>query len=137
MKKILNILMAALVLTGISCSEDLEYKPGDVTPVQTLLLPADNYYVELQSASTATLRFSWEPALAADGQLPHYEVVFFGKPGGEIIYRCDAGSSTRRSTASPMPRASTSGPTVPSIGRSCRAGAWIPRLWLRRPAGWN
>ena len=94
MKKILNILMAALVLTGISCSEDLEYKPGGVTPVQTLLLPADNYYVELQSASTATLRFSWEPALAADGQLPHYEVVFFGKPGGEIIYRCDAGSST-------------------------------------------
>ena len=85
MKKILNILMAALVLTGISCSEDLEYKPGGVTPVQTLLLPADNYYVELQSASTATLRFSWEPALAADGQLPHYEVVFFGKPGGEII----------------------------------------------------
>ena len=80
MKKILNILMAALVLTGISCSEDLEYKPGGVTPVQTLLLPADNYYVELQSASTATLRFSWEPALAADGQLPHYEVVFFGKP---------------------------------------------------------
>ena len=50
MKKILNILMAALVLTGISCSEDLEYKPGGVTPVQTLLLPADNYYVELQSA---------------------------------------------------------------------------------------
>ena len=94
MKKILNILMAALVLTGISCSEDLEYKPGGVTPVQTLLLPADNYYVELQSASTATLRFSWEPALAADGQLPHYEVVFFGKPGGEIVYRCDAGSST-------------------------------------------
>ena len=46
MKKILNILMAALVLTGISCSEDLEYKPGGVTPVQTLLLPADNYYVE-------------------------------------------------------------------------------------------
>ena len=86
MKKILNILMAALVLTGISCSEDLEYKPGGVTPVQTLLLPADNYYVELQSASTATLRFSWEPALAADGQLPHYEVVFFGKPGGEIVY---------------------------------------------------
>lgn len=57
MKKILNILMAALVLTGISCSEDLEYKPGGVTPVQTLLQPADNYYVELQSASTATLRF--------------------------------------------------------------------------------
>ena len=41
MKKILNILMAALVLTGISCSEDLEYKPGGVTPVQTLLLPAN------------------------------------------------------------------------------------------------
>ena len=57
MKKILNILMAALVLTGISCSEDLEYKPGGVTPVQTLLLPADNYYVELQSASNGDAPF--------------------------------------------------------------------------------
>ena len=75
MKKILNILMAALVLTGISCSEDLEYKPGVVTPVQTLLLPADNYYVELQSASTATLRFSWEPALAADSTIAFERLV--------------------------------------------------------------
>ena len=55
MKKILNILMAALVLTGISCSEDLEYKPGGVTPVQTLLLPADNYYVEPVSYTHLTL----------------------------------------------------------------------------------
>lgn len=94
MKKIFNILVAALVLTGVSCTDDLEYKPGGVTPVTTLLLPADNYYVELQSASTAVLRFAWEPAQAADGQLPHYEVVFFNKPGGEIVYRYDAGSST-------------------------------------------
>lgn len=77
MKKILNMLMAAgLAVWGASCSSDLDYEPGGVTPVKALLLPADNWYVELQSASSATETFSWEPALAADGQLPHYEVVF-------------------------------------------------------------
>ena len=100
MKKILNILMAALVFTGVSsCSDDLEYKPGGVTPVKTLLLPADNYYVELQSASTATFTFAWEPAQAEDGQRPHYEVVFFTEPGGAIVYRLDAGSSASVSFA--------------------------------------
>lgn len=95
MKKILNMLMAAgLAVWGASCSSDLDYEPGGVTPVKALLLPADNWYVELQSASSATETFSWEPALAADGQLPHYEVVFLAQPDGEIVYRYDAGSKT-------------------------------------------
>ena len=95
MKKILNMLMAAgLAVWGASCSSDLDYEPGGVTPVKALLLPADNWYVELQSASSATETFSWEPALAADGQLPHYELVFLAQPDGEIVYRYDAGSKT-------------------------------------------
>ena len=45
------------------------------------------------------MEFSWEPALAEDGQLPHYEVVFMSQPDGEIVYRLDAGSSTTASFA--------------------------------------
>lgn len=99
MKRLLNILMAGLVIAGASCSDDLTYEPGGVTPVTGLLAPADNYYVELLSASTATVEFSWEPALAEDGQLPHYEVVFMSQPDGDIVYRLDAGSSTTASFA--------------------------------------
>lgn len=75
--------MAALVLTGISCSEDLSTSRRRCSGANAAA--ADNYYVELQSASTATLRFRETPALAADGQLPHYEVVssLAAKPGGE------------------------------------------------------
>lgn len=94
MKKIINIFVAALLFTGVSCTEDMDYKPGFVTSVNTLLVPADNYYVELQSVSTASQKFQWEPASAEDGQLPHYEVVFFAKPDGDIVYRYDAGSKT-------------------------------------------
>ena len=95
MKKILNMLMTAgLVVWGASCTNDLEYEPGGVTPVRTLLQPADGSYVELLSAATATMRFEWSPAQAEDGQLPHYEVVFLARPDGEIVYRCDAGSAT-------------------------------------------
>lgn len=94
MKKIINLLLATLVFLGVSCTEDLEYRPGGVTAVKELLAPADNYYVELQSSSKSTLNFQWEPAQAEDGQKPQYEVVFFQKIGGEILYRLDAGSST-------------------------------------------
>jgi len=95
MKKYWNIsIMTVLLLTGVSCSDDLEYEPGGVTPVKTLLSPADNSYLELQSASSALFGFSWEPSQAADGQLPHYEVVFLDRPDGRIVYRLDAGSAT-------------------------------------------
>ena len=45
MKRLLNILMAGLVIAGVSCSDDLTYEPGGVTPVTGLLAPADKYYV--------------------------------------------------------------------------------------------
>lgn len=91
--------MASLALAGVSCADDLrlEYEPGGVTPVKKLLAPADNYYLELQSASSATFEFAWEPAQADDGQLPHYEVVILDGPDGDIVYRLDAGSSTNAS----------------------------------------
>lgn len=86
--------MAVSLLAVASCSEDRDYKPGGTTPVKGLLAPADNHYVELQSSSAAVLNFAWEPALAIDGQNPGYEVVILNRPGGEIVYRIDAGGAT-------------------------------------------
>lgn len=81
-----------LVFAGASCTEDLDYEPGGTTSVKKLLTPAESYYVELQSTSTASLTFSWAPASAEDGQNPQYEVVFFkNAQGGEPVYRVDAG----------------------------------------------
>lgn len=93
MKNSIKILVAGLlVFAGISCTENLDYEPGGVGSVTELMTPSTGYYVELQSASTATLDFAWAPSLAEDGQNPHYEVVFYkNAQGGEPVYRVDAG----------------------------------------------
>lgn len=96
MKYIGKIFLAALLVTACAaCTEDMDYEPGGVTPVKQLLLPADNYYVALQSSATETLAFAWSPATADDGMKPHYEVVFMAAAGGEVLYRYDAGFDTR------------------------------------------
>lgn len=80
---------------GYSCTENKDYEPGGTTPVEKLLTPQDKYFVELQSSSQATLKFSWEPARSEDGQPAHYEVVFFkNATSKDIVYRVDAGSKT-------------------------------------------
>lgn len=93
MKNSIKILTASLlVYAGISCSEDLDYEPGGVGSVTELMAPGNGYYVELQSTSTAKLDFAWAPALAEDGQSPHYEVVFYKSAQvGDPVYRVDAG----------------------------------------------
>lgn len=93
MKNSIKIVTASLlVFAGISCTENLDYEPGGVGPVSELMAPDNGYYVELQSASTATLDFAWAPSLAQDGQNPHYEVVFYkNAQGGDPVYRVDAG----------------------------------------------
>lgn len=86
---------ALLVSASVSCSEDMDYTPGGTTPVKQLLTPAVNYYAELQSSATATVNFSWSPAMAEDGTKANYEILFFkSAKDTEIAYVIDAGSNT-------------------------------------------
>ncbi len=96
MKNSIKIVTALLLaFAGLSCTENLDYEPGGVGSVTRLMAPADEYYVELQSVSTAKLDFAWAPVLAEDGQNPHYEVVFYKNAGGgDPVYRVDAGYTT-------------------------------------------
>ena len=93
MKNILNIFSIAIFLCGVSCTDDLKYQPGAVSPVQHLYSPQDKHYEELQSAASSNLEFSWETSYASDGQPVHYELAFYAHPDGEIIHRHDAGFS--------------------------------------------
>lgn len=70
------LVVAALISTFASCTEDMEYKDSKVTPVNALYEPADMKAVELQASATASLFFEWESAKAEDSGAPLYEVVF-------------------------------------------------------------
>lgn len=85
MKNILSkaLLAAAALFSITSCTEDMEYKDSNVTPVNALYEPADEKAVELQASATASLFFEWESAKAEDGGAPLYEVVF-DVPGGDF-----------------------------------------------------
>ena len=59
-----------------ACSSDGEVRDLQVTAVQSIYEPADAKSVVLQSSSSASLYFAWEPSLAEDGGAVLYEVVF-------------------------------------------------------------
>ena len=59
-----------------ACSSDGEVRDLQVTAVQSIYEPADAKSVVLQSSSSASLYFEWEPSLAEDGGAVLYEVVF-------------------------------------------------------------
>ena len=59
-----------------ACSSDGEVRDLQVTAVQSIYEPADAESVVLQSSSSASLYFEWEPSLAEDGGAVLYEVVF-------------------------------------------------------------
>lgn len=85
----------AAALCPVSCTLDQEYRPGDVSPVSSLIAPEDDVYIRLQSGADAATVFEWSPASAEDGMSPQYEVVFYSSPdGGEPAYRVDAGFNT-------------------------------------------
>ena len=58
-----------------ACSSDGEVRDLQVTAVQSIYEPADAKSVVLQSSSSASLYFEWEPSLAEDGGAVLYEVV--------------------------------------------------------------
>lgn len=84
-----SILMMSALVLGTACTEDMEYKDVQVTPVSQLYAPKDGQSVQLLSSATASTFFEWSSGLAEDGNSPLYEVVFdkadgdFSKP----VYR--------------------------------------------------
>lgn len=91
-KNIVFLLLAVVLATG--CDSDMKYKDYGVTAVTGLLAPADSYYAELQAGAGKTITFSWEAAQTENGITPIYEVVFYATPGGNELYRHDAGAKT-------------------------------------------
>ena len=89
-----STLLLAAALCPVSCTLDKEYRPGDVTPVSSLISPEDGRYEKFRSGSDATLTFSWFPAYAEDGMGVQYEVVFYDSPDRNNEYRIDAGFNT-------------------------------------------
>ena len=72
--KYMPLTLGAALLAA--CSSDGEVRDLQVTAVQSIYEPADAKSVVLQSSSSASLYFEWEPSLAEDGGAVLYEVVF-------------------------------------------------------------
>lgn len=88
--KIFSLLaMTSALFMASSCTEDMEYKDVDITPVEQFYAPKDNFSAHLVASSTASVFFEWSSSLAADGNSPQY-VVVFDKADGNFsnpIYR--------------------------------------------------
>lgn len=75
--KIFNIsILVSLIIAFSACSSDGEVRDLGVTAVSKLYEPNDGRAVVLQSSSSASLYFEWEPALAEDGSGVLYEIAF-------------------------------------------------------------
>lgn len=78
------LLLASLSL--VSCKKETRALNENLSPVASLNLPADQFALALEPASSAALDFSWAAASAADGDFVLYEVAFdkvdgdFSKP---------------------------------------------------------
>ncbi|MDR0748589.1 MAG: SusE domain-containing protein [Tannerellaceae bacterium] len=85
MKTICKIILLAsffalLTLFANNCSDNHELNLN-VTAVTQLNEPADDISVPLQSSASAAVYFEWEPAIAEDGEIVVYEVVFDREDG--------------------------------------------------------
>lgn len=80
--------MLVLVLwTGLlgnllaGCDDDDDKLNTTITGVSNLFAPADNSFVRLLPATSATVAFEWEAARAEDGTVVQYEVLFDKEAG--------------------------------------------------------
>jgi hypothetical protein len=97
MKNIFTNLMICLCTTGalVSCTENMIYKDGELVASGGPAMPANGYYLELQSGSGIATTFSWLPGACEDGYPVQYEVLFFDQPAnGKELGRIDAGFKT-------------------------------------------
>ncbi|MDR2146844.1 MAG: SusE domain-containing protein [Tannerella sp.] len=78
MKSIINriIILTSFVLVVTACSNDGEVRELNVSAVKALYEPSDGQAIVLQASTSASLLFSWEPALAEDGGMVLYEIAF-------------------------------------------------------------
>lgn len=78
MKTILNkiLILLSAILAFSSCTEDMNFKDVNITPVDKLYAPDNGKGIQLKSSSSATLFFEWEASKAEDSGSPLYEVLF-------------------------------------------------------------
>jgi hypothetical protein len=74
----------------------MKYTDAAVKAPAGLMVPADNYFLELQSGSGTSISFSWLPGACEDGYPVQYEIIFFDKvSNGKELGRIDAGVQTQ------------------------------------------
>ena len=66
-----------------ACNNNGELRELTVSSVKALYEPADGTAIPLQASASATVLFSWEPALAENGGMVLYEIAF-DKVGGDF-----------------------------------------------------
>ena len=82
--KIIKIaIISSFIFSLIACSNNGEVRELTVNAVKTLYEPDDGTAVTLQASASATVLFSWAPALAENGGMVLYEIAF-DKTGGDF-----------------------------------------------------
>jgi len=76
-------ILTSFIFAFISCSNNGEVRELTVNAVKTLYEPDDGTAVTLQASASATVLFSWAPALAENGGMVLYEIAF-DKTGGDF-----------------------------------------------------
>jgi hypothetical protein len=77
MKVLYKIIMpASFFFAFIACSNNGELRELYVSAVKALYEPANGRELVLQPSASASLYFSWEPAIAEDGGMVLYEIAF-------------------------------------------------------------
>ena len=69
-------MLIPFIFTFIACSNDGEVRELNVSAVKTLYEPDNGKAIVLQASASATVLFSWAPALAEDGGMVLYEIAF-------------------------------------------------------------
>jgi len=78
-----TMILVSFLFALFACSSDGEVRGLKVSAVKELYEPANEKAIILQASASATVFFSWEPAIAEDGGMAMYEVAF-DKPSGNF-----------------------------------------------------
>ena len=86
-----SLALATVLVATASCSDNMEYTDVTPNPVTAFYEPANQKDIKLVASNSASLLFEWEPAHAADGSVPQYEVAFYKADDTETpIYKVTA-----------------------------------------------